>query len=307
MVSGEQNSVDVEKEFKSGFVSIVGRPNVGKSTLLNQILGQKIAITANKPQTTRNRILGIHTTDDSQVLFLDTPGIHKATGKLNKYMVDQALSACRGVDAVLFLVEATDRVGGGDDYILDLLAQSELPIFLVINKVDLVAKDKLLPLIQAYSERFEFEEIIPASAATGEGVDRITSLVTQCLPDAPMYYPEDMVTDLPERFIVAEMIREQILHRTHQEVPYGVAVQVETFEERPGKNLVAIQAVVHVGRDAHKRILVGKGGSMIRTLGQESRREIETFLGTRVFLELFIKVKKNWMDSDRMLREFGYE
>ncbi|OQY24709.1 MAG: GTPase Era [Desulfobacteraceae bacterium 4572_35.2] len=301
------SSVDVTKEFKSGFVSIIGRPNVGKSTLLNQILGQKIAITANKPQTTRNRILGIHTTNDAQVLFLDTPGIHKATGKLNKYMVDQALSACRGVDAVLFLVEATDRVGGGDDYILDLLAQSELPIFLVINKVDLVAKDKLLPLIQAYSERFNFQEIIPASAATGEGVESITSLVTQCLPSGPMYYPEDMVTDMPERFIVAEMIREQILHRTHQEVPYGVAVQVETFEERPGKNLVAIQAVIHVGRDAHKRILVGKGGSMIRTLGQESRREIEAFLGTRVFLELFIKVKKNWMDSDRMLREFGYE
>lgn len=307
MVNGELDSVEVTKEFKSGFVSIIGRPNVGKSTLLNQILGQKIAITANKPQTTRNRILGIHTTNDAQVLFLDTPGIHKATGKLNKYMVDQALSACRGVDAVLFLVEATDRVGGGDDYILDLLAQSELPIYLVINKVDLVAKDKLLPLIQAYSERFKFQEIIPAAAATGEGVERITSLVTQCLPTGPMYYPEDMVTDLPERFIVAEMIREQILHRIHQEVPYGVAVQVETFEERPGKNLVAIQAVIYVGRDAHKRILVGKGGSMIRTLGQESRREIETFLGTRVFLELFIKVKKNWMDSDRMMREFGYE
>lgn len=299
--------MDVTKEFKSGFVSIIGRPNVGKSTLLNQILGQKIAITANKPQTTRNRILGIHTTSDAQVLFLDTPGIHKATGKLNKYMVDQALSACRGVDAVLFLVEATDRVGGGDDYILDLLAQSQLPVYLVINKIDLVVKDKLLPLIQAYSERFNFQEIIPISATTGAGVERVTSLVTQCLPAGPMYYPEDMITDLPERFIVAEMIREQILHRIHQEVPYGVAVQVETFEERPGKNLVAIQAVIHVGRDAHKRILVGKGGSMIRTLGQESRREIEAFLGTRVFLELFIKVKKNWMDSDRMLREFGYE
>lgn len=299
--------MDVTKEFKSGFVSIIGRPNVGKSTLLNQILGQKIAITANKPQTTRNRILGIHTTSDAQVLFLDTPGIHKATGKLNKYMVDQALSACRGVDAVLFLVEATDRVGGGDDYILDLLAQSQLPVYLVINKIDLVVKDKLLPLIQAYSERFNFQEIIPISATTGAGVERVTSLVTQCLPSGPMYYPEDMITDLPERFIVAEMIREQILHRIHQEVPYGVAVQVETFEERPGKNLVAIQAVIHVGRDAHKRILVGKGGSMIRTLGQESRREIEAFLGTRVFLELFIKVKKNWMDSDRMLREFGYE
>lgn len=296
-----------DNNFKSGFVSIVGRPNVGKSTLLNQILGQKIAITADKPQTTRNRILGIHTTDAAQVLFLDTPGIHKATGKLNKYMVDQALSACRGVDLVLFLVEATDSVGGGDDYILDILAQSEIPVILVINKVDLVAKDKLLPLIKRYSERFSFKEIVPLSAYTGEGVERLVELVSAAMPNGPLYYPEDMVTDLPERFIVAEMIREQILRKTHQEVPYGVAVQVESFEERPGKNLIAIQAVIHVGRDAHKRILVGKGGSMIRTLGKESRLEIERFLGTRVFLELFIKVKKNWMDSERMLREFGYE
>lgn len=296
-----------EEQFKSGFVSIVGRPNVGKSTLLNQILGQKIAITANKPQTTRNRILGIHTTAAAQVLFLDTPGIHKATGKLNQYMVDQALSACRGVDAVLFLVEATDSVGGGDDYILDILAQSDIPVVLVINKVDLVDKEKLLPLIAQYAERFDFKEIVPLSAYTGQGVERLVALVSDMVPEGPLYYPEEMVTDLPERFIVAEMIREKILRKTHQEVPYGVAVQVESFEERPGKNLIAIQAVIHVGRDAHKRILVGKGGSMIRLLGQESRREIEQFLGTRVFLELFVKVKKNWMDSERMLREFGYE
>jgi len=299
--------VNSEKEFKSGFISIVGRPNVGKSTLLNKILGQKIAITANKPQTTRNRILGIHTTDAAQMLFLDTPGIHKATDKLNKFMVDQALAACRGVDAVLFLVEAKDHVGGGDDYILDILAQGDVPVILVINKIDVVAKDKLLPLIQAYSQRFDFKEIVPVSAFTGEGVERLVTLVGGVLPAGPLYYPEDMVTDLPERFIVAEMIREQILRKTHQEVPYGVAVQVESFEERPGKNLVAIQAVIHVGRDAHKRILVGKGGAMIRTLGEASRHEIERFLGTRVFLELFIKVKKNWMDSDHMLREFGYE
>ena len=270
-----------DSAYRSGFVSIVGRPNVGKSTLLNQILGQKIAITANKPQTTRNRILGIHTEEHAQVLFLDTPGIHKASGKLNQYMVDQALSACRGVDVVVFLVEATDRVGGGDDFILDVLGQSTIPVVLVINKVDLVEKDKLLPLIAQYAERFDFKEIIPLS--------------------------EEMVTDLPERFIVAEMIREKILRRTHQEVPYGVAVQVDSFEERPGKNLIAIQATIYVGRDAHKRILVGKGGSMIRLLGQEARKEIEHFLDARVFLELFVKVKKNWMDSERFLREFGYE
>ena len=256
-----------EQPFRSGFVSIIGRPNVGKSTLLNQILGQKIAITANKPQTTRNRILGIHTDEQAQVLFLDTPGIHKATGKLNQYMVDQALSACRGVDVVVFLVEATDRVGGGDDYILELLGQSDIPVVLVINKVDLVEKEKLLPLIAQYAERFDFKEIIPLSAFTGQGVDRLVGAVRNMVPEGPLYYPEDMVTDLPERFIVGEMIREKILRKTHQEVPYGVAVQVDTFEERPGKNLIAIQATIFVGRDAHKRILVGKGGSMIRLLG----------------------------------------
>jgi len=301
------DSTQTESTFRSGFVSIVGRPNVGKSTLLNQILGQKIAITANKPQTTRNRILGIHSEDNAQVLFLDTPGIHKATGKLNQYMVDQALSACRGVDVVVFLVEATDRVGGGDDFILDVLAQSDIPVVLVINKVDLVEKDKLLPLIAQYAERFDFKEIIPLSALNGSGVERLVASVRDMLPEGPPYYPEEMVTDLPERFIVGEMIREKILRKTHQEVPYGVAVQVDNFEERPGKNLIAIQATIYVGRDAHKRILVGKGGSMIKQLGQDARKEIEQFLDARVFLELFVKVKKNWMDSDRFLREFGYE
>lgn len=299
--------MEISEDFKSGFVSIVGRPNVGKSTLLNQILGQKIAITANKAQTTRNRILGIHTTDQAQVLFLDTPGIHKPTGKLNTYMVDQALAACRGVDVVMFVVEAGDSIGGGDDFILDILTESQLPVILVINKIDMVVKDKLLPLILKYSQRFAFREIVPICAFNGEGVERLTALVTDMLPNGPLYYPEDMITDLPERFIVAEMIREQILRRIHQEVPYGVAVLVETFEERAGKNLIAIQAVIHVGREAHKRIVVGKGGAMIRALGQESRKEIERFLGTRVFLELFVKVKKNWMDSDRDLREMGYE
>ena len=302
-----EQQLDGDSGFRSGFVAIVGRPNVGKSTLLNRILGQKIAITANKPQTTRNRILGIHTTASSQILFLDTPGIHKPSGRLNRYMVDQALSACRGVDVVLFMVEAADSVGGGDDFILEQLSAAAVPVILAINKVDMVEKACLLPLMQKYAERFPFTAIVPISAWHGDGVDELVQLAQQQLPVGPMYYPEDMITDLPERFIVAEMVREQVLRLTHQEVPYGVAVLVESFSERPGKNLVAIQAVIHVGREAHKRIIVGKGGQMIRTIGQRSRGEIERFLGTRVFLELFVKVKKNWMDSEKMLREFGYE
>jgi GTP-binding protein Era len=214
-------------DFRSGFVSIVGRPNVGKSTLLNTILGQKIAIASNKPQTTRNRILGIHNGPASQILFLDTPGLHRGKGRLNKFMVDQALAACNDVDAILFLVEATDSPGGGDDFILDILAKGKAPVILVINKVDLIARQKLLPLIEAYARRFSFQAIVPVSAQSGEGVADLVETATGLLPVGPRYYPEDQVTDLPERFIVAEMVREQILKQTHDEIPYGVAVLVE--------------------------------------------------------------------------------
>lgn len=302
-----QTALDVQpKDFRSGFVAIVGRPNVGKSTLLNSILGQKIAITSNKPQTTRNRILGIHTLPDGQLLFLDTPGIHRARGKLNRFMVEQATAACADVDLVLFLVEADDPPGGGDDFVLDLLARGKAPVVLVINKIDRVPREHLLPLMAAYAERFPFREIIPVSGLTGAGVGELVAAVRSLLPEGPTYYPEDMVTDLPERFIVAEMIREQILRQTREEIPYGVAVTVESFTEKPDQNLVVIHAAVHVERDSHKRILVGKAGSMIKTLGRAARTEIERFLGCRVFLELFIKVEKDWTESERLLREFGY-
>ena len=297
----------VQEDFYSGFVAIIGRPNVGKSTLLNRILGQKIAITSDKPQTTRNRILGIHNLPDAQVLFLDTPGIHRAKGRLNRFMVDQALAACSEVDAVLFLVEATDTPGGGDQYILDLLARGRAPVILVINKVDLIAPPALLPLMAAYGERYAFREIIPVSGLSGEGVETLLGAVRQLLPKGPRYYPEEMITDLPERFIVAEMVREQVLRQTRAEIPYGVAVTVESFREEPAKSLVVIGAVIHVERDSHKRILVGKGGAMIRTIGRLARREIESFLDSRVYLELFVRVEKNWTDSQRLLREFGYE
>lgn len=295
------------ENFKSGFVAIVGRPNVGKSTLLNRILGQKIAITSNKPQTTRNRILGIHNFTGGQALFVDTPGIHKPKGKLNRYMVDQATRACRDVDLVLFLVEANDKLGGGDEFILKLLEKAKASVCLVINKIDMVEPSSLLQLIDAYAKRFEFKEVVPISAENGDGVPQLLQAIEPCLPDGPQFYPDDMLTDQPERFIVAEMVREKVMRRTTEEIPYGVAVKVETFEEKPDKNLVVIQATIHVERDSHKKIIVGKGGQMIRTLGQDARREIERFLGTRVFLELFVRVDKDWSQSERMLRELGYE
>jgi GTP-binding protein Era len=296
-----------EEIFRSGFVSIVGRPNVGKSTLLNHILGEKIAITSDKPQTTRNRILGIHNLEDAQLLFLDTPGIHRAHGRLNRFMVDQALSACSDVDAVLFLVEATDPLGGGDDFILEVLSRSNIPVVLVINKIDLLPKEKLLPLMASYAQKFDFREIVPVSALRGEGVGELVQAVRGLLPEGPRYYPEDMITDLPERFIVAEMVREQVLRQTREEVPYGVAVLVEQFAEKPEKNLVVVSAVINVERETHKKIIVGKGGARIRAIGQSARKEMEKFLGVRVFLELFVKVQKNWTDSERLLKEFGYE
>lgn len=295
-----------EEKFVSGFIAIIGRPNVGKSTLLNRILGQKVAITSNKPQTTRNRILGIHNFSAGQALFVDTPGIHKAKGKLNRFMVDQAIGACSDVDLILFLVEADDSPGGGDEYILKLLDRSSVPVFLIINKIDLVKPPRLLKLIQQYSERFKFAEVIPLSARGGDGVPQLLQAIEPLLPEGPRYYPEDMLTDQPERFIVAELVREKIMRRTSEEIPYGVGVQVETFEERPEKNLVVIQATIHVERNSHKKIIVGKGGQMIKTVGQEARKDIERLLGTRVFLELFVRVDKDWTQSERMLKELGY-
>ncbi len=296
-----------QQSFRSGYVSIVGRPNVGKSTLLNRILGQKIAITSPKPQTTRNRILGIHSFSGGQILFLDTPGIHAARGRLNKFMVDQALSACSEVDLVLFLVDADRRPGEGDDFILDVLRRGAAPVLLVLNKIDRIGKPALLPLIDTYAKKFPFQAIIPVSALKGDGIDELVAAVAARLPAGPSYYPSDMVTDLPERFIAAEMIREQVLRQTREEIPYGVAVTVETFEEKPERNLVVIGAVIHVERETHKRIIVGKGGATVRDIGRAARRDIEKLLDCRVFLEIFIRVDRNWTDSGRLLKEFGYE
>ena len=295
-----------EEKFHSGFVAIIGRPNVGKSTLLNHIVGQKIAITSPKPQTTRNRILGIQNLENAQVLFVDTPGIHEAHSPLNRYMVDQARSAALDVDVVLWLVEA-DRPVDTDPMIPRLLEKSKQPVLLVINKIDTISKDKLLPLIAAYSKICPFASIVPISALKGDGVEALMNEIPQLLPEGPRYYPEDQLTDVPERFIVAEMIREQILMRTKDEVPYGVAILVERFQENPVKNMVGIDAVINVERDSQKGILIGKGGTMLRQIGQGARKEIERMLGIKVHLQLFVRVQKNWTSSGRMMKEFGYE
>lgn len=295
-----------DNKFRSGFVAIIGRPNVGKSTLLNSIVGQKIAITSPKPQTTRNRILGIQNLANAQILFVDTPGIHEARSPLNRYMVDQARAACLDVDVVLWLVEA-DRPVDRDPMIPKLLEKSKRPVLLVINKIDKVAKEQLLPIIDAYRQICPFASILPISAIKGDGVQQLMNELPGLLPEGPQYFPDDQLTDVPERFIVAEMIREQILMRTKDEVPYGVAVLVERFQENPARNMVGIDAVINVERDSQKRILVGKGGSMIRQIGQSSRKEIERMLGVKVHLELFVRVQKNWTQSGRMMKEFGYE
>ncbi|RLB61588.1 MAG: GTPase Era [Deltaproteobacteria bacterium] len=295
-----------KKKFRSGFVAIIGRPNVGKSTLLNHIVGQKIAITTPKPQTTRNRILGIQNLDNAQVLYVDTPGIHDARSPLNRYMVDQARAACLDVDVILWLVEA-DRHVDKDPMIPRLLEKSKNPVLLVINKIDTIPKARLLPLIDAYSKICPFASIVPVSALKGDGVDELMAEIPDLLPEGPRYYPEDQLTDVPERFIVAEMIREQIMMRTKDEVPYGVAIVVERFQENPARNMVGIGAVINVERDSQKGILIGKGGTMIRHIGQAARKEIERMLGVKVHLELFVRVQKNWTSSGRMMKEFGYE
>lgn len=291
--------------YHSGFVAIIGRSNVGKSTLLNRLVGQKLAITSSKPQTTRNRILGIVSRPDGQVLFLDTPGLHAARSRLNRLMVDQAHQACREVDLILWLVEA-DRPVDDEPLVAEALAQSGAPVVLVVNKCDLAGPQQLLPLLGAYGRLREFAAIVPVSALTGAGAERLLEVIVAQLPEGPRYYPDEQVTDLPERFIAAELIRERLFEQTRDEVPYSTAVQIETFREEPGRDLVVIQAVILVEREMHKRIVVGKGGAMIRRIGQEARHEIEGLLGVRVFLELFVRVQSGWTGSDRALREMGY-
>jgi GTP-binding protein Era len=292
--------------FKSGFVAIIGRPNVGKSTLLNRVVAQKIAIMSDKAQTTRNKIQGVYTTDNEQIVFIDTPGIHKPKTKLGDFMVETAYSALREVDAILFMVSADQPRGRGDDFIIERLKNAKAPIYLVINKIDTIHPDQLLPIIDDYRKELEFKENVPISATEGNNVDTLLSTLTSDLPEGPQFYPDDQVTDHPEYFIVSELIREKILHMTEQEVPHSIAVITENMK-RDEFDKVHIQATIVVERDSQKGIIIGKGGKMLKNIGIKSRKDIENLLGNKVYLELWVKVQKNWRDKNKDLQNFGYK
>lgn len=292
--------------YKSGFVSIVGRPNVGKSTFLNRVIGQKIAIMSDKPQTTRNKIQGVYTTDDAQIVFIDTPGMHKPKHKLGDFMMKVALNALKEVDLILFMINAEEGFGRGDAYIIERLKEVNTPVFLVINKIDLVHPNDLLPLIDQYKELYPFAEIIPISALQGNNVETLVEQIKKYLPEGPQYYPPDQVTDHPERFIIAELIREKALHLTREEVPHSIAVVVETIERREDSDTVYVGAVIIVERDSQKGIIIGKQGRMLKEIGQRARVDIEALLGSKVFLELWVKVQKDWHNRLAQLRDFGF-
>jgi GTPase len=295
--------------FKSGFISIIGRPNVGKSTLLNRIVGERIAITTHKPQTTRNKIMGIRNLSgeqQGQLIFLDTPGIHRATTPLNRAMVDAATGTFGNVDLLLLIAEAAATPHPEDRFIIETLKETVLPVFLVINKIDLVEKSLLLPLIESFSSLHPFREILPLSALKGAGVESLIGEIWELLPEGPQYFPEEMMTDRSERFIAAEIIREKITLRTHQEIPYATAVVVDAFKEDEARNMIRIAATIHVAKDSQKGIIIGKKGAMLKEIGSRARLEMEKFFAAKVFLELFVRVAKDWTHDPRMIQEFGY-
>ncbi len=292
--------------FKSGFVAIVGRPNVGKSTLLNHIVGQKIAIMSNKPQTTRNKIRAVHTTEKGQIIFLDTPGIHKPKSKLGNYMVTVAENALNEVDLVLFVIDATEKRGPGDDYIIERLKQVKTPVFLVINKIDKVHPEELLPIIDEYRRLYDFKQIVPVSALEGNNTGPLVDAIFDEMEEGPMYYPADQVTDHPERFVVAELIREKVLHLTREEVPHSIAVVVEEMKRGENGRTLYIYAAIYVERDSQKGILIGKGGEMLKEIGRRARMDIERLMGDKVFLEIWVKVKRDWRNQEHLLRNFGF-
>lgn len=291
-------------DYKSGFVTLIGRPNVGKSTLMNRLIGQKIAITSNKPQTTRNRIQTVLTTEEGQIVFVDTPGIHKAKNKLGEYMVNVAERTLNEVDVVLWLVEPSDFIGAGEKHIVQQLQKVKTPVILVINKVDMVKRDDVFGFIDAYRKIYDFAEIVPVSARSGENTDELVSTVMKYLPYGPQFYDEDTITDQPERQIVAEIIREKALHSLSEEIPHGIAVAIDKMTY--SKKLVEIDATIICERDSHKGIIIGKQGSMLKKIGSTARFEIEKFLEQKVNLKLWVKVKKDWRDSDFLIKNFGY-
>ena len=293
-----------QEKYKSGYVSLIGRPNVGKSTLLNAILGEKVAIVTPKPQTTRNRITGIKTLPDAQIIFVDTPGIHKPQQKLGESMNRLAYESLEEMDIVLFMVEP-QMPGSGDLFVLDKIKRNDKPVFLLINKIDTVKKTEVLPVIDAYSRLYPFKEIIPLSALKTSGLDELIGTVLKYLPEGPKLYPDDIVTDQMERFMVSEIIREKIIEETREEVPHASAVEVISWEERED-GVVFIQANIYIERDGQKGIIIGKHGSRLKAIGTGARHDIENLLGTRVFLELWVKIKKDWRSDERFLRELGF-
>ncbi|WP_310604666.1 GTPase Era [Anaerosporobacter sp.] len=296
----------MRETFKSGFVTLIGRPNVGKSTLMNQIIGQKIAITSNKPQTTRNRIQTVYTCEDGQIIFVDTPGIHKAKNKLGEYMVTVAERTLNEVDVILWLVEPSTFIGAGERHIAEQLTRVKTPIILVINKIDTVKKEEILIFIDAYKDICNFTEIIPVSALNGENKENLMKSIFEHLPEGPQFYDEDTITDQPERQIVAELIREKALRLLDEEIPHGIAVSIESMKERKKGNIVDIDATIVCERDSHKGIIIGKQGAMLKKIGTLARQEIENLLDMKVNLQLWVKVKKDWRDSDFLLKNYGY-
>lgn len=295
---------NTNEKFKAGFASLIGRPNVGKSTLMNQLIGQKIAITSNKPQTTRNRIQTVYTSEEGQIVFLDTPGIHKAKNKLGNYMVGVAQKTLPEVDVVLWLVEPSTFIGAGEKHIIEQLKKVNTPKILVINKTDTVKREEVLKFIDAYRKELDFDEIVPVSALKGDNTDQLISCILKYLPYGPAFYDEDTITDQPMRQIVAELIREKVLRCLDDEIPHGVAVSIESMKDR--KNICDIEATIVCERDSHKGIIIGKQGAMLKKIGSAARFEIEKLLEKKVNLQLWVKVKKDWRDSDFLLKNFGY-
>lgn len=297
----------MDNKFHSGFVSLIGRPNVGKSTLMNLLIGEKISIISSKPQTTRNKIQTILTTDNMQVIFVDTPGIHKSTSKLGDYMVKSAETALNDMDIVLYLIEPYEKIKESDLSIIERLQKVHTPVFLVINKIDTIDKPELLKVMENYSKKYNFAEIIPLSALKGKNHEILLEAIEKYLPEGPKYFPEDMITDQPEKQIVSEIIREKALYLLQDEIPHGIAVEITSMKQRKDKEIMDIEATIYCERDSHKGIIIGKQGSMLKKIGSNARRDIQRFLGTQINLQIWIKVKKDWRDSDFLLKNFGYD
>ena len=297
----------MREDYKSGFVAIIGRPNVGKSTLMNHLIGQNIAITSRKAQTTRNKIQTVYTCDRGQIVFLDTPGIHKAKNKLGEYMVNVASRTFKDADVILWLVEPGTQVGPGDRHIAEQLKNCKLPVILVINKVDTVKKEEVAGFIETYRKLIDFADIVPASALRAQNLDTVIDCIFKYLPYGPQFYDEDTITDQPQRQIVAELIREKALRTLDEEIPHGIAVTIDTMKERPDGRIVDIEATIICERDSHKGIIIGKQGAMLKKIGSAARFEIERMLEQKVNLKLWVKVKKDWRDSDYLIKNFGYD